>query len=288
MDAVGGHHGTLNGTTPAPDRLGNPTGALSFDGVNDYVDFGDAPDLRIGYPMTVAAWIRLRPGSLGSVFRNNYVENRYQGLLVTAQADVPLRVQVGDGDCTCPSGRRGLTGTTVLSPGVWTHVAAVVLSPTDMQLYVNGIDDQAVAGDGTGGPMEYGVGRATLGIEDSSNFLPPHFLSGEVDDLCFFGRALTPAEVLDLADSDVTPPILTCPPLVLEIVAKSGVAGEAVFFSVAAQDDRDPAPTVLCVPPSGSFFPRGTTLVTCTATDASGNQSVCQFPVIVRPTVRER
>ena len=31
----------------------------------------------------------------------------------------------------------------------------------------------------------------------------------------------------------------------------------------------------------------GTTIVTCTATDASGNQSQCTFPVIVRPTIRE-
>jgi hypothetical protein len=28
--------------------------------------------------------------------------------------------------------------------------------------------------------------------------------------------------------------------------------------------------------------------VTCTATDASGNQSTCQFPVTVAPKVRQR
>jgi hypothetical protein len=46
----------------------------------------------------------------------------------------------------------------------------------------------------------------------------------------------------------------------------------------------------VCVPPSGSFFPRGTTLVNCTATDATGNQSNCQFPVTVgfKATQRER
>ncbi|MSR64083.1 MAG: HYR domain-containing protein [Planctomycetes bacterium] len=46
-------------------------------------------------------------------------------------------------------------------------------------------------------------------------------------------------------------------------------------------------PAVLCIPPSGSLFPMGMTIVTCTATDASGNQSQCTFPVIVRPTIRE-
>jgi len=28
-------------------------------------------------------------------------------------------------------------------------------------------------------------------------------------------------------------------------------------------------------------------MVTCTATDASGNQSMCTFPVVVQPTVQK-
>jgi len=38
---------------------------------------------------------------------------------------------------------------------------------------------------------------------------------------------------------------------------------------------------VTCTPPSGSFFPLGTTTVTCTATDAQGNSASCSFQVIV-------
>jgi hypothetical protein len=64
--------------------------------------------------------------------------------------------------------------------------------------------------------------------------------------------------------------------------------GEVVSFSVNASDEVDPSPTVVCVPPSGSFFPRGTTIVTCTATDASGNESSCEFPVTVAPKARRR
>jgi hypothetical protein len=53
-------------------------------------------------------------------------------------------------------------------------------------------------------------------------------------------------------------------------------------------DDHDPSPALLCVPPSGSTFPPGLTLVTCTATDAYGNSSSCQFPVIVRTKALRR
>ncbi|HUU46942.1 MAG TPA: HYR domain-containing protein, partial [Acidobacteriota bacterium] len=36
-----------------------------------------------------------------------------------------------------------------------------------------------------------------------------------------------------------------------------------------------------CVPPSGSFFPVGTTIVTCTAFDDYFNDSQCSFEVTV-------
>ena len=38
---------------------------------------------------------------------------------------------------------------------------------------------------------------------------------------------------------------------------------------------------VTCVPPSGSVFPAGTTVVTCSASDQVGNTSTCTFEVTV-------
>ena len=39
--------------------------------------------------------------------------------------------------------------------------------------------------------------------------------------------------------------------------------------------------TVVCDPPPGSLFPLGTTTITCSALDASGNSVCCSFPLIV-------
>ena len=88
--------------------------------------------------------------------------------------------------------------------------------------------------------------------------------------------------------SDSTPPVLYCPPIVTKMDARRSPPGEIVFFSVTAMDDQDPNPSIVCVPPSGSFFPRGTTMVTCTATDTSGNQATCTFPVVVLPSFVQR
>ncbi len=87
-------------------------------------------------------------------------------------------------------------------------------------------------------------------------------------------------------EPDTRPPTLSCPPSIVIIDSKFSPPGEVVFFSGTATDDIDPAPSVICVPPSGSFFHPGKTMVTCTATDASGNQSVCTFSVFVMPSMR--
>jgi HYR domain-containing protein/FG-GAP repeat protein len=87
---------------------------------------------------------------------------------------------------------------------------------------------------------------------------------------------------------DGVPPVLACPGEVFAPTPKGAPQSRVVSFSVGVSDLCDPAPALVCVPPSGSVFPLGTTQVTCTATDASGNQTVCTFDVVVRPTIRPR
>jgi hypothetical protein len=86
---------------------------------------------------------------------------------------------------------------------------------------------------------------------------------------------------------DVLPPTLDCPAEV-RVLDSFADAGEVVGFAVVATDAQDPAPSVVCVPPSGSRFPLGTTLVTCTATDAAGNRATCEFPVTIERKARRR
>jgi len=86
---------------------------------------------------------------------------------------------------------------------------------------------------------------------------------------------------------DSVPPVISCPPPI--VAPDRNLDGqEVVHFTVTAIDAVDPSPVIVCVPASGSVFPLGTTLVQCTATDAQGNQSTCQFPVTVAHKVRRR
>lgn len=79
---------------------------------------------------------------------------------------------------------------------------------------------------------------------------------------------------------DTQPPSITCPSNVT-VVGTPGDPGAVVTFPPPTASDNCPGVTVVCSPASGSTFPVGTTTVTCTATDASGNTATCSFTVSV-------
>jgi hypothetical protein len=82
---------------------------------------------------------------------------------------------------------------------------------------------------------------------------------------------------------DTTPPVIeTNPDITAEATSFAGAV--VTFGTPAATDIADPAPVVVCNPPSGATFPLGTTVVTCTATDASGNEASSVFNVTVVDT----
>ncbi|MGH9901840.1 MAG: HYR domain-containing protein, partial [Pyrinomonadaceae bacterium] len=77
---------------------------------------------------------------------------------------------------------------------------------------------------------------------------------------------------------DTTPPSISCPqPITVELTSAL-----TVFFAPVAADNVPGPLTTFCTPASGSTFPLGTTDVTCTTTDAAGNQASCIFPVTVK------
>ena len=83
--------------------------------------------------------------------------------------------------------------------------------------------------------------------------------------------------------NDTQPPTITCPANVTAVGNQSCAAQGSctiVNFPAPTPSDNCPGVTVVCVPPSGSCLPAGTTTVTCTATDTSGNTATCTFNVV--------
>jgi hypothetical protein len=86
----------------------------------------------------------------------------------------------------------------------------------------------------------------------------------------------------DLTVVDTTDPTLSGVPAAFDVTTGSTLGATVNYALPTATDVVDPAPTVTCDPASGSLLPIGTTLVGCTATDASGNTTTASFEVTVR------
>lgn len=81
---------------------------------------------------------------------------------------------------------------------------------------------------------------------------------------------------------DTTAPVVSCPAnIVATLPLNSSATSTPVNFSVSASDSCAGSANVTTSHASGSLFPVGTTTVTTTATDPSGNTSSCSFNVTV-------
>jgi hypothetical protein len=82
---------------------------------------------------------------------------------------------------------------------------------------------------------------------------------------------------------DTTAPVVS--PHADETREATASSGAAVTYALpGATDNLDPTPTVTCAPASGSSFPIGSTVVTCTAKDDFNNTGTGTFNVIVADT----
>ena len=79
---------------------------------------------------------------------------------------------------------------------------------------------------------------------------------------------------------DLEPPQIVCS--TNRVVAATTGSGASVVFPTPAASDNCPGVRVICLPPSGSTFPIGTTAVICTAIDASNNRATCSFTIRVK------
>lgn len=82
-----------------------------------------------------------------------------------------------------------------------------------------------------------------------------------------------------VSGSDNQPPLIICPGDTT-VAAMAGQCGRTVVYQFQITDNC-PGVQLSSYPPSGSFFPAGTTLVVGVATDMKGNSSQCSFNITV-------
>jgi hypothetical protein len=186
--------------------------ALSFDGVDDYVEIPDHPSLHLPEGMTIAAWMNVNVG-------NNHAAIAWKGEMVGWGANFSWRVcTTSDTDMTwgrCTEGAENYFATAGVIPGTgeWVHVAMTCMAPgapTNQRAYVNGEDITDVTGQTDnlmaeppflvfeGSPIEIGVGRGIDGTAGNDVYF-----DGLIDDVVLYNRGLSAAEIVELMNTDL-------------------------------------------------------------------------------------
>jgi hypothetical protein len=202
------HTGTLiNGPSWVTGRQGN---ALSFDGINDYVEINDNNNLDLtGGEFTLSAWIY--PESYGEALNGRIIDHGGGSagdggwsLLVSNDPNGQnLRQSIINGN----SGYSVYSDINSINLNTWQHVAVTLESGT-ITFYVNGQIKGQTAGVPTptdrNAPVRIGM-RAT-------DFL--RAFAGVIDEVRIYDRALAIQDIMDLYNyppplSDMAPPVIS-------------------------------------------------------------------------------
>jgi hypothetical protein len=183
-------NGTIYGATWTHGRYGN---ALSFDGVDDYVDFGTAPSLSGTTDFSVAFW--LKSTFTGGAYIIAQRAPGYQGEWMVNLGGNHNNRQLNPGKIYFMVHNNGVQweiwSTTAVNNGQWRNIVAIRQGENGY-IYIDGnLNAQAL---GAIKPLDNTL-KIAIGKDMLDNDQP---LQGIVDEVFLFTRALTSAEISDL------------------------------------------------------------------------------------------
>jgi len=188
-----GNDGFVSGAVGTVGYDGSSNGAYEFDGSNDAIGLGTSHVLDPPLPITFSFLIRHDClGKRCQIFMNDPSSN-YVGIGISLLASGVIDAFYGDGGTPSPLNRRSASSSVILSPGVWYHVAVVIVGPTDFRFYFDGVQESpgSISYSGTGGALAYDHLSALIGLDTVSNYP----FDGDIDDVRFYNRILTASEI---------------------------------------------------------------------------------------------
>ncbi|MEM7373005.1 MAG: LamG-like jellyroll fold domain-containing protein [Bacteroidota bacterium] len=201
---IGSSDGVVFGPALAEDRFGLSYGAYEFDGENDYIDFGDAPEFQFTTDYSISIWIYFD----GTVQDGAILQKRQN---ITPFAMYSLNMghspqnYVPDDFVFFQHREDGFNASSVLkyvaspedslSVG-WHHIVITNEINGRATLYV----DNKVIGTSESGPGNVQISTYPLLVGGSIDppGTPNNFFKGKMDDIRLYNRALSLGEVSDL------------------------------------------------------------------------------------------
>jgi hypothetical protein len=259
-----GNHGLIQGVVvPTQDRFGKPDAAYKLDG-SAYIQVPNSPSINIAGNITASAWIRSSGTAQHSaLFHKLEGTGRFTGWQTSINSYEGNNWRMGIWD-SWPSSGGSVPSLTKVVDGNWHHLVAVYDGQT-ITTYTDGIKDNSVPY--TKGmlpndrPLYIGVDPDVWG----SAYWGPRNFRGDLDDVRIYNRALSEAEVKQLAG-------IVEPAKVTLTVAKTGngqVTGNGITCGTDCTEDLAPNTqvTLTATATTGSMFKQWTG--DCTGTTAT-------------------
>jgi hypothetical protein len=190
--------------TNSPTFEFNGVASFIFDGVNDYVEFGDILDLGTN-SLTINLWLNLNSKTIGDIFLSKAFDNvgdyRYA---------VGIDYYGSGGLNAFMIGNTGIAtdvypvGTTDVPLNTWFMCTFVFDRNSDIKIYYNGVLETLTFPQGGDATISQWIGQDfqsnnpfRIGCYTAGdNITPNYFMNGKMSISQIYNRALTPKEVL--------------------------------------------------------------------------------------------
>ena len=194
-DSSGNNHGTIYG---AIWTSGQNSGALSFDGVNDYVEVSDDPSLDITNEITIGAWVKIsnldteyfivskQPSTCERITPFDLPGN-YEFSVMPFHGYLRLRHQhrIGINNANIST----YTSTSGITPGVWHHVVVSLVEGGNVNFMIDGSPVGILRQFG----RFYSINNEPIRIGTRKDNYS--YFNGIIDDIFVYDRALSGNEI---------------------------------------------------------------------------------------------
>ena len=180
-DSSGYHNnGTVYG---ASWTSGKVDGALSFNGLNNYVDCGNNETLDPTQGATIEAWVRLSqlPSTAGHIMSIAGRSGVATDLDMQTETDNRFKFFIGPGVV--------VVSNTIAETNKWYHIAGTYQANNNTKIYVNGVLEKTTPIGVTRGtnPNKFWIGE--------SGYWSGRFFNGTIDEVKIYNRALSAEEI---------------------------------------------------------------------------------------------
>jgi len=196
VDSSGnGNNGAITSATYSEGKMGN---ALSFDGIDDYINLGNGTSLQINKNITLMAWIKTSNTSPQSII-DRYHSGGGAYMFSTGLSTGRLEYLNYDGT-NIISGNT----TSSVTNGTWKHVAVTVENDSGvMKWYVDGVNIET----DTFTPIGAWLNTQDIFIGHRNKAGSEQWFNGLIDDVRIYNYARSPAQILEDMGGGVPPSI---------------------------------------------------------------------------------